>query len=51
MTITDADYAIDNASPDTINTAPLAPNSPISTGISAVTTENKTSVRQLLYGQ
>ena len=45
-TVTDVESADDNAYHDEINTAPHVPNSD-----TALDTENKTSVRQLLDGQ
>ena len=39
MTVTDADGATDNASPDAINTAPHAPNSSTASYTAACTAE------------
>ena len=51
MTVTYSDSATDNSSPDAINTAPYATNYATAPDASVATTENKTSVRQLLDGQ
>ena len=51
MIVTDAYSVADYASPDTIKTAPHIPNAATVPYAAAVTAENKTSVRQLIYGQ
>ena len=45
MTVTDADSATNNASPDAINTAPHSPNATTAPDANATTAENKTSMR------
>ena len=51
MTVTDVDTTTKNSSPDAINTTPHAPNAVIAPYYITTTTENKTSMRKLLYGQ
>ena len=51
MTVTDANAATENDSPDAINTAPHAPNTTTATDASASTAEDETSARQLIDDQ
>ena len=51
MTVTDADAATGNAPPDSINTAPHAPNNATAPDSDVNTVENNTPVIQLLDGQ
>ena len=51
MTVTDANVATDDASPDAINTSPHTPNDATTPYSAAVPAENNMSVRQLLDGQ
>ena len=51
MTLTDADYANDDASPNAINTAPHAPNAATTPDSATITSENQTYVRQLIDDQ
>ena len=51
MTVTDANTATNNDSPNTINTSPHTPNASTASDSAAATVENYTSVIQLLDGQ